>query len=119
MCITRRQRRSRSARDSAESQQRRSRQPLAVRFRSRKSGPELLIDRQARMVRGTSSGPPVRRARGVEELRVIQWTTGKVGKLSLRGVIDDPRLELVGVFAYSEDKAGVDAGPLCGRPDTG
>lgn len=52
-------------------------------------------------------------------MRVIQWTTGKVGKLSLRGVIDDPRLELVGVFAYSEDKAGVDAGPLCGRADTG
>lgn len=52
-------------------------------------------------------------------LRVIQWTTGKVGKLSLRGVLDDPRLELVGVYAYSPDKAGVDAGSLCGRPDTG
>ena len=55
----------------------------------------------------------------MEKLRVIQWTTGKVGKLSLRGIIDDPRLELVGVYAYSEEKAGTDAGPLCGRPDTG
>lgn len=52
-------------------------------------------------------------------LRVIQWTTGKVGKLSLRGILDDPRLELAGVYAYSADKAGVDAGSLCGRPDTG
>ncbi|WP_024803819.1 hypothetical protein [Nocardia sp. BMG51109] len=52
-------------------------------------------------------------------LRVIQWTTGKVGKLSLRGILDDPRLELVGVYAYSPDKAGRDAGSLCGRPDTG
>lgn len=52
-------------------------------------------------------------------LRVIQWTTGKVGKLSLRGILDDPRLELVGVFAYSADKAGTDAGSLCGRPATG
>ncbi|WP_109526115.1 MULTISPECIES: NAD(P)H-dependent amine dehydrogenase family protein [Nocardia] len=52
-------------------------------------------------------------------LRVIQWTTGKVGKLSLRGILDDPRLELAGVYAYSDDKAGTDAGPLCGRPDTG
>jgi len=52
-------------------------------------------------------------------VRVIQWTTGKVGKLSLRGILDDPRLELAGVYAYSEQKAGVDAGQLCGRPDTG
>jgi hypothetical protein len=52
-------------------------------------------------------------------LRVIQWTTGKVEKLSLRGILDDPRLELVGVYAYSADKAGSDAGALCGRPDTG
>jgi hypothetical protein len=55
----------------------------------------------------------------MDKLRVIQWTTGKVGKLSLRGIIDDPRLELVGVYAYSQEKAGTDAGPLCGRPDTG
>jgi 2,4-diaminopentanoate dehydrogenase len=55
----------------------------------------------------------------MEKLRVIQWTTGKVGKLSLRGILDDPRLELVGVYAYSAEKAGTDAGPLCGRPDTG
>ncbi|WP_066468250.1 hypothetical protein [Skermania piniformis] len=51
--------------------------------------------------------------------RVIQWTTGKVGKLSLRGILDDPRLELAGVYAYSADKVGVDAGTLCGRPETG
>lgn len=55
----------------------------------------------------------------MNKLRVIQWTTGKVGKLSMRGILDDPRLELVGVYAYSDDKAGTDAGPLCGRPDTG
>jgi len=54
-----------------------------------------------------------------KKLKVIQWTTGKVGKLALRGVLDDPRLELVGVYAYSDDKAGVDAGELCGRPACG
>jgi hypothetical protein len=37
----------------------------------------------------------------MDKLRVIQWTTGKVGKLSMRGILDDPRLELVGVYAYS------------------
>ena len=55
----------------------------------------------------------------MDTLRVIQWTTGNVGKLSLRGILDDPRLELVGVYAWSKDKAGVDAGELCGRPPCG
>jgi len=55
----------------------------------------------------------------MKKLRIIQWTTGKVGKLSLRGILDDPRLELAGVFAYSEDKVGTDAGELCGRPACG
>ncbi|WP_436790856.1 NAD(P)H-dependent amine dehydrogenase family protein [Yinghuangia sp. YIM S10712] len=55
----------------------------------------------------------------MEKLRVIQWTTGKVGKLALRAIIDDPRLELVGVYAWSPDKNGIDAGELCGRPHCG
>jgi hypothetical protein len=55
----------------------------------------------------------------MNKLRVIQWTTGKVGKLSLRGILDDPRLQLAGVYAYSPEKAGEDAGKLCGRPACG
>jgi len=55
----------------------------------------------------------------MDKLRVIQWTTGKVGKLTLRGILDDPRLDLVGVYAWSDAKKGEDAGKLCGRPDTG
>ncbi len=54
----------------------------------------------------------------MKQLRVIQWTTGKVGKHAARAIIDDPRLELVGLYAHSADKAGKDAGELCGRPDT-
>ena len=57
--------------------------------------------------------------REMDKLRVIQWTTGKVGRLTLRGILDDPRLELAGAYAYSDDKVGVDAGKLCGRPDCG
>ena len=52
----------------------------------------------------------------MDKLRVIQWNTGKVGKLALRAMLDDPRLELVGVYAHSPDKVGKDAGELCGRP---
>lgn len=55
----------------------------------------------------------------MKRLRVIQWTTGKVGKYSLRAILDDPRLELVGVYAYSSDKVGRDAGELCDRPSCG
>ena len=55
----------------------------------------------------------------METLKVIVWTTGKVGRHALRAVLDDPRLELVGVYAHSAAKAGQDAGALCGRPDCG
>jgi len=52
-------------------------------------------------------------------LRVVQWTTGAVGRESLRGILDHPDLELVGLFAYSPDKAGVDAGVLVDRAPVG
>ncbi|WP_319454528.1 MULTISPECIES: dihydrodipicolinate synthase [unclassified Mycobacterium] len=52
-------------------------------------------------------------------LRVIQWATGPVGAAQLREVIDSPGLGLVGVFAYSPDKIGVDAGTLVHRGATG
>lgn len=55
----------------------------------------------------------------MEKLRVVQWNTGKVGKLAMRAILDSPQLELVGVYAFSPEKAGADAGPLCGRPETG
>ncbi|WP_161965477.1 NAD(P)H-dependent amine dehydrogenase family protein [Rhodococcus sp. P1Y] len=51
--------------------------------------------------------------------RIIQWSTGRVGVHTLRAVLDDAGLELVGVYAHSPDKKGVDAGDLCGRPKTG
>ncbi|MBW8755811.1 MAG: hypothetical protein JF595_17020, partial [Sphingomonadales bacterium] len=55
----------------------------------------------------------------MEKLRVVQWNTGKVGKLAMRGILDNPELELAGVYAYSPEKVGLDAGALCGRRDTG
>ena len=51
--------------------------------------------------------------------RVVQWATGAVGGAQLRAVIDDPELELVGLFVYSPEKAGVDAGTLVDRAPTG
>jgi 4-hydroxy-tetrahydrodipicolinate reductase len=46
--------------------------------------------------------------------RVIQWSTGNVGRYALRGIINHPELELAGVWVHSEEKAGRDAGELAG-----
>ncbi len=51
--------------------------------------------------------------------RVVQWATGNIGLRSLRAVIDHPELELVGLYVYSDAKAGRDAGELCGSAPTG
>src|SRR5262245_54385785 len=47
-------------------------------------------------------------------LRVIQWSTGNVGRLTLRAILGHPELELAGVWVHGEKKAGRDAGELCG-----
>src|SRR5258706_9588207 len=51
--------------------------------------------------------------------RVIQWSTGNVGKLALRAIIERPDLELVGLWVHGADKVGRDAGDLCGLPPCG
>src|SRR5689334_15580504 len=51
--------------------------------------------------------------------RVIQWSTGNVGRYALRHVIDHPELRLVGLWVHGAEKARKDAGELCGRPATG
>ena len=47
-------------------------------------------------------------------LRVVQWTTGNVGKRSVKAVMTRPDLELVGCYAWSAEKVGRDVGQLCG-----
>ncbi|WP_280835193.1 NAD(P)H-dependent amine dehydrogenase family protein [Mycolicibacterium frederiksbergense] len=46
--------------------------------------------------------------------RVVQWTTGNVGKSSVAAIARNPTLELVGCYAWSPDKVGKDAGELVG-----
>ena len=46
--------------------------------------------------------------------RVIQWSTGNVGRFATRGIINHPDLELVGLWVHSEDKVGRDAGEIAG-----
>ncbi len=52
-------------------------------------------------------------------LRIVQWATGDIGKRAMREVIRHPGMELVGALAYNPDKAGRDAGELCGEAAVG
>jgi hypothetical protein len=51
--------------------------------------------------------------------RVIQWSTGNVGRFALRSIIRHPELELVGLWVHGAEKSGKDAGELCGLPPVG
>ncbi|BBX20338.1 dihydrodipicolinate reductase [Mycolicibacterium duvalii] len=46
--------------------------------------------------------------------RVVQWTTGNVGKKSVHAITANTELDLVGCYAWSADKVGRDVGELCG-----
>jgi 2,4-diaminopentanoate dehydrogenase len=46
--------------------------------------------------------------------RVVQWTTGNVGKSSVEAIAANPILELIGCYAWSPDKAWRDVGDLVG-----
>ncbi len=52
-------------------------------------------------------------------LRIVQWTTGNVGRQSAIAIAENPELELVGCYAWSEDKLGRDVGELCGVDSLG
>lgn len=46
--------------------------------------------------------------------RVVEWSTGTVGRHALAGIDAHPELELVGVWVSNPDKVGKDAGDLAG-----
>jgi 4-hydroxy-tetrahydrodipicolinate reductase len=46
--------------------------------------------------------------------RVVQWSTGNVGRNAIAGIAAHPDLELVGVWVSSPAKVGIDAGKLAG-----
>src|SRR3954452_22560928 len=52
-------------------------------------------------------------------LRVVQWTTGNVGRRSVIAITAKPGLELVGCYAWGSDKVGKDVGELCGIESLG
>ena len=55
----------------------------------------------------------------VDRLRVVQWTTGNVGRRALRAMLRNPGLEVIGCFAWSAEKTGRDLGDLAGLDPIG
>ena len=51
-------------------------------------------------------------------IRVVQWATGAVGGPALQELIENDQFQLTGVLVYDPEKAGLDAGALCGLPPT-
>src|SRR5436305_8895994 len=64
-------------------------------------------------------GEPPRMSTDRSPFRVVQWTTGNVGRRSVLAVLANPGLELVGCYAWSPDKIGRDVGELCGTTAAG
>ncbi len=54
-----------------------------------------------------------------DRTKVIQWATGVVGTSALQAVVRHPKLELVGLKVYNDEKVGRDAGEICGIDATG
>ena len=50
---------------------------------------------------------------------MIQWATGTVGIHAVPTIVHHPDLELAGLWVHSDDKAGRDAGELCGIDPVG
>jgi hypothetical protein len=52
-------------------------------------------------------------------LKVVEWSTGTVGRHAIAGILARPELELVGVWVSSAAKDGKDAGELAGLDPLG
>ena len=52
-------------------------------------------------------------------IRIVQWTTGNIGKRVVHAVAANPDLELVGAYAWGPEKVGRDVGDLCGLDPLG
>src|SRR4051812_9536207 len=70
--------------------------------------PLLPAAAKARRGFGGASHADLRRLAAIRSpamtLRVVQWTTGNVGRRAARAIVEQPSLELVGCYAFSPAK---------------
>ena len=55
----------------------------------------------------------------MKPIEVVQWGTGTAGLRSLRAILGNPALKLVGLYVARPERAGRDAGSFVDLPDTG
>jgi hypothetical protein len=55
----------------------------------------------------------------VARYRVVQWSTGNIGRRALGVLLDRDDFDLVGVYAFGSDKVGRDAGELADQAPVG
>ncbi|MDA1074348.1 MAG: hypothetical protein O3A63_06245 [Proteobacteria bacterium] len=44
--------------------------------------------------------------------KVIQWSSGNIGKGLIRAIVERDDLELAGLYVFSDEKVGQDAGDI-------
>lgn len=54
-----------------------------------------------------------------KRLRVVIWSTGGIGKISIKALMARPDTEIVGVWVHSEEKDGRDIGEIVGEAPMG
>lgn len=52
-------------------------------------------------------------------ISVLQWGTGYVGQASIRSILNNPSLDLIGAWVHNPDKHGADVGTLAGLDPVG
>src|SRR5476651_2420041 len=77
-------------------------------MRRRHLGPMGSRTSEAEVIRGGGI------ALSKKALRVVQFATGNVGSEMVRRIVEHPDLELVGLYCYSPEKVGRDAGEIVG-----
>ena len=55
----------------------------------------------------------------MEQIKVVQWATGGVGRAAIEGVLSHPDLVLAGAWVHSPDKQGRDVGEVLGLGEVG
>jgi hypothetical protein len=56
---------------------------------------------------------------GTMAYKIVQWGSGNVGSQTIAAIAERPNLKLKGLFVYSKDKVGRDAGDIVGIGRTG
>src|SRR6185503_1881101 len=70
---------------------------------ARRRWPRRRVEPEPQSIGLTRGRPYAERVPNKGSYRVVQWTTGNVGKSSVAAIAKNPHSELVGLYAWSDD----------------